>query len=217
MLSGIILFLSQIVTSTIDHLGYWGVLILMTIESSNVPIPSEVILPYAGFLAQQGQMNWHLAALVGGLGCLLGSMISYWLGLKLGRPFLWKHGKWLLISRSDIIRADKFMDKYGSLSFFLSRLLPIIRTFFSFVAGVSKGNFKKFCLYAFLGSWIWSYGLVFLGKKLGERWHDIAPSWEKYQEIIIGVILLAIIWHIFRVIRDNKKSPASGDFQSHNS
>ncbi|HNX10777.1 MAG TPA: DedA family protein [bacterium] len=205
MLSAIISFLSNLITGTIDHLGYGGVLLLMALESCNIPIPSEVILPYAGFLVSQGQMNLHLAALVGGLACLLGSIASYWLGLKLGRPFLWKHGKWLLISRSDIIRADKFMAKYGSWSFFLSRLLPIIRTFFSFVAGISRGNFWKFCLYTFLGSWIWSYALIFFGQKLGERWQDIAPAWEKYQEIIIALIVLAVVWHIYRVVRDNKK------------
>jgi len=215
MIKIIINFLAGIITATINQGGYLGVFGLMALESCNIPIPSEVILPYAGFLANQGQLNWHLAALVGALACLFGSIISYWLGLKLGRPFLWRYGKWLLISKHDIERADKFMVKYGSLSFFLSRLLPVIRTFFSFIAGVSKGDFGKFCLYTFLGSWLWSYALVWFGVKLGENWSQIGPAWEKYQEIIIGLIVLAVVWHVGRVIRDNKKSPASGDPQSH--
>jgi len=216
MIKTIIKFLAGLITATISHGGYLGIFGLMALESCNIPIPSEVILPYAGFLANQGLLSWHLAALVGALACLFGSIISYWLGLKLGRPFLWRYGKRLLISQNDIERADKFMTRYGSLSFFLSRIIPIVRTFFSFIAGVSKGNFGKFCLYTFLGSWLWSYALVWLGVKLGENWDQISPVWEKYQNIIIGLIILGIVWHILRVLRDNKKSPTSGDFQNRN-
>lgn len=195
------------ITGTIDHFGYWGLLWLMALESCNIPIPSEVILPYAGFLVSQGQMNLHLAALVGGLACLLGSVASYALGLKLGRPFLWRYGKWFLISQKDIVRADNFFAKYGSWSFFLSRLLPVIRTFFSLFAGVARGNFRKFCLYTLLGSWLWSYILIWVGLKLGNNWATIGPAWKKYQELIIVLIILAIVWHIFRVFRDSREKP----------
>jgi membrane protein DedA with SNARE-associated domain len=205
MLSAIISFLSLIVTGTIDKLGYFGVAILMGLESCNIPIPSEIILPYAGFLSAKGVLNLHLAALAGALGCLLGSMLSYWLGKKLGRPFLWKHGQWLLISRHDLELSEKFLDRFGSATYFLSRLLPVVRTFISFVAGVSEAKFWKFCLSAFLGSWIWSYVLVYFGFRLGNSWNHIGPWWDRFHETIGLIIIIAIAWHIIRVFRHRHK------------
>jgi len=183
----------------VDQMGYGGTLLLMALESCNIPIPSEVILPYAGFLVSQGQMNLHLAALAGGLGCLIGSIFSYWLGYKLGRPILWKYGKWLLLSHHEIEKADKFIARYGDLTYFFSRLMPVVRTFISFIAGVSRGNFGKFCLYTFVGSWIWSYILVYIGMLLGDHWDNIGPWWDKFQYAIIFLILLGIAWHVLRV------------------
>jgi len=196
--------LTQIIAFSLSHLGYAGLAIMMALESCNIPIPSEIILPYAGFLVSQGEMNLHLAALVGGLACLLGSIFSYWLGEKLGRPFLWKYGKWLLISHRDIKKADNFIARYGNLTYFFSRLLPVIRTFISFVAGVSGGNFWKFSLYTFIGSWIWSYVLVYLGFKLGENWQNLGPWWDRFDSTIITLVILAIVWHIIRTFRHSR-------------
>lgn len=207
MLKIIITFLSGIIIGTINTLGYWGILLLMALESCNIPIPSEVILPYGGFLVSQNQMNIHLAALAGGIGCLIGSIVSYYLGRWLGRPLLWKYGKWFLISQKDIKRSDKFLKKFGSATYFFSRLLPVVRTFISFVAGVSAGhdgNFKKFCFYTFIGSWIWSYVLIYFGVKLGDNWASLGPWWDKFHEAIIIVILIFIVWHIYRVFRDSR-------------
>jgi len=193
-----------LVTATILKFGSWAVLILMALESANIPIPSEVILTYAGFLVSQGVLNFHLVAFAGAVGCLLGSIASYFLGFYLGRPFLWRYGKWLLISQKDIIRADNFLIKYGDLTYFFSRILPIVRTFISFVVGISKGNFAKFCLYSFFGSWLWSYLLVFIGVKLGDNWQAIKPWWDKFNGLVALIILGAIAWHIYRVFRDSR-------------
>ncbi len=189
------------VTGLIDAYGGWSIFGLMAAESANIPIPSEVILTYGGFLVSKGQLNFHVAALSGALGCLAGSVISYFIGLKLGRPFLWKYGKWLLISRRDLIKAEKFLEKYGTATYFISRLLPVIRTFISLVIGVSKGSFIKSNLYGFFASWIWSYVLVYVGVKLGDNWEVLRPWWDRFSFAIIGFILLAVIWHVIRVFR----------------
>lgn len=201
MLQEILHPLTLIVTGSIDSLGNLAVMLLMALESANIPIPSEVILTYAGFLASKGLLNWHLAAFAGAVGCVIGGSFSYYLGLRLGRPFLMKHGKWLLLSPHDIELGEKFLNKYGEATYFISRLLPIVRTFIAFAVGISRGNFWRFNLYSFLGSWIWSYALVYIGVKLGNNWESIKPYWDRFSLIIVLVILSGIIWHIRRVFR----------------
>lgn len=198
MITSIISTLSLIVTGTIDQLGYLGIILLMALESCNVPIPSEVILPYAGFLAASDGLNIHLAALAGAIGCLAGSALSYWLGKKLGRPFLWRYGRWLLISHRDLELSEKFLNRFGGATYFFSRLFPVIRTFISFIAGVSEAKFWQFCLSAFFGSWLWSYALVYFGFKLGRNWQHIGPWWDRFHEIIGLLIIAGIIWHVAR-------------------
>ncbi|KKQ59265.1 MAG: hypothetical protein US81_C0044G0001 [Parcubacteria group bacterium GW2011_GWE2_38_18] len=198
---GLIIFF---VTATISKYGSLAVMVLMALESANIPIPSEVILTYGGFLVAQGKLNFHLVAFAGAFGCLLGSIVSYYIGLKLGRPFLWRYGKWLLISQKDILRAEKFLEKYGELTYFVSRLLPVVRTFISLVIGISKGSFIKSNLYGFLASWIWSYVLVYVGVKLGANWEIIRPWWDKFSYLIVAIIIGGIVWHVVRVFRDSK-------------
>jgi len=205
MIEFIVKQLSAVIIFFVAKLSYFGVAFLMALESCNIPIPSEVILPYAGFLSSNGQMNIHLAAIAGALGCLLGSILSYWLGQKLGRPFLQKYGRWILISHHDIENADRFIAKYGEATYFFSRLMPVVRTFISFIAGISKGDFKKFCLYTFIGSWIWSYILIYVGIKMGENWDKLGPLWSRFHSAIVILIIIGIIWHIVGVFRNHKK------------
>ncbi len=208
MLEAIINFLATIVTYLIDKLHYVGIIILMAIESCNIPIPSEIILPYSGFLANRGELNIHLAALAGALGCLIGSLISYYIGYKLGRPFLMKHGKWLLISHEDIEKTDRFINRFGDLAFFFSRVLPIIRTFISLVAGVARGRLISFSIYTFIGSWIWSYLLIIVGWQMGEHWDKLGPIWDRFDIIIVIVILVAIAIHVIRALKNSKNRPS---------
>ncbi|PIZ99060.1 MAG: alkaline phosphatase [Candidatus Komeilibacteria bacterium CG_4_10_14_0_2_um_filter_37_10] len=197
----IIHFVTSIVTDIINSWHYFGVLFLMTLESANIPIPSEVILPYAGFLASHGQMNYHLAAIVGAFGCVIGGIISYYLGYILGRPFLMKHGKWLLISNRDIELVDHLLEKHGNAIYFVSRMLPVVRTYISIVVGISRGHFWKFTISGFIGSLIWCYILVFLGVVLGNNWNQLGPWWDKFNVGIIVLIIIGIAWHISRVFR----------------
>jgi membrane protein DedA with SNARE-associated domain len=201
MLHQILAPLILIITGFIQQFHYLAVIILMAFESANIPIPSEVILTYAGFLVSQGTMNIHLAAFAGAVGCLIGSIPSYYIGLKLGRPFLEKYGKWLLVSRHDLALAEKFLARYGEATYFISRLLPVIRTFIGLAVGVSKGSFWKFNLYGFIASWIWSYLLVYIGVKLGENWEVLRPYWDRFSLAIVLLIIAAILWHVIRVFR----------------
>ncbi|MEI8361462.1 MAG: DedA family protein [bacterium] len=196
-----------IVTASIDHFGNYAVTALMALESANIPIPSEAILTYAGYLASKGLLNWHLAAFAGAVGCIIGGSVSYYIGLKLGRPFLMKYGKWFLLSPKDIEFAEKFLSKYGEATYFISRLLPVIRTFIAFVVGISRGNFWRFNLYSFIGSWIWSYILVYIGLKLGDNWDTVKPFWDKFSAAIILIIIISIVWHIKRVFSQPKIKP----------
>lgn len=186
-------------------MGYLGVVLLMGIESANIPLPSEVIMPFSGFLVFEGRFTLWGIALAGGLGCMLGSWLSYWVGAKGGRPLIEKWGKYILISHHDLDIADGWFKRWGMAAAFFGRLLPVIRTFISFPAGISKVNFWKFSLYTFVGSVIWSYFLGWVGFKLGENWDSLRAYFHKFDYAIVGIILLGLIWYIWRHIKNSKR------------
>ena len=157
------------VRDVVAEWSYLGIIMMMAIESANIPLPSEAIMPTAGILVQQGKMNIHLAAFAGAAGCLVGSVPSYLLGFYGGRPLLQRYGRWLLLSERDMDKADAWVGKYGDITFFVCRLLPVVRTFISFPAGVLKAHFVTFCLFTFVGSLIWCYFLAYVGFKFGEH------------------------------------------------
>ena len=185
------------VQGTIDATGYVGVALLMAIESANIPLPSEMILPYAGFLVQQGEMNFHAAAFAGAIGCVLGSIPNYFLGYYGGRPFLRKYGRWLLLGPGDMEKAEKWTERFGDWTFFLCRMLPVVRTFISFPAGVLKASFWPFILLTFLGSWIWSYGLVYVGVQLGNNLELFKHYWHQFDVAIALVIVVLGVWYVW--------------------
>ena len=169
----------------ITLLGPWGVSLLMAIESCNIPLPSEAVLPFAGILVNKGVMNFHIAALFGAIGCVLGSIPSYYLGYFGGRPFVEKYGKYFLVSQKDLEDADKWVDKYGDWAFFLCRMLPVIRTFISFPAGILRARKRIFFTLTFLGSLIWCYFLVYVGVKMGENMDTLKTIWHKFVVAIV--------------------------------
>lgn len=174
----------------ISSLGYAGVAALMAIESACIPLPSEIIMPFAGYLVSTGEFNLHWASLAGAFGCAVGSAVAYYAGMLGGRPFIEKYGRYVLIRPHDIDKADKWFCKYGEASVFISRLLPVIRTFISFPAGVCRMNFPRFLVYSFVGSVPWCYFLTYVGKVLGENWQSIKRYFHG-ADVIIGVVLLA--------------------------
>src|ERR1043166_1491076 len=155
MIARILEILSGIIVATILFLGYPGIVLLMAIESACIPLPSEIIMPFSGYLVSTGQMNLWLVALAGAVGCVLGSLVAYWVGSKGGRPLIEKYGRYILVSPHDLDMADRWFAKRGEIIVFVSRMLPAIRTFIAFPAGVARMNLKRFIIYTFAGSFPW--------------------------------------------------------------
>ena len=189
------------IKSLVESWGYLGVVIMMAIESANIPLPSEAIMPTAGILVQQDKMNIHLAALAGAVGCVLGSIPSYFLGLFGGRPFLQKYGKIFLLREKDLELADKWVDKYGDATFFVCRMLPVVRTFISFPAGVLKAHFGMFCLFTFIGSLAWCYFLTWVGIKFGENMEMFTDLWHKFDVAIVLVVVAGFAFYLYRHLK----------------
>ena len=195
--------LSDFIISVIEQLGYAGVFVGMTLESVGLPIPSEVIMPFAGYVVWEGGLTLIGITLAGTLGCLAGSLIAYYIGLWGGRPLLERYGKYVLIRKHELDLADKWFGKYGDRAVFVSRLLPVVRTYISFPAGIVKMDVKKFSLYTVLGSLLWCFGLAYIGVLLGPHWEDIEGLF-RYLDIavIVGIIALVayLIYHRERIV-----------------
>ena len=207
MIAKIIEYLSSFIVATILTLGYSGVVLLMAIESACIPLPSEIIMPFSGYLVSTGQMNLWGVAVAGAVGCVLGSLVAYWVGMYGGRPLIEKYGRYILLSRHDLDLADRWFAKYGEIIVFVSRLLPAIRTFIAFPAGVARMNLTKFVIYTFAGSLPWCLGLAYVGQKLGEQWNkdDTLKTWFHRFDFVIGILgVLAVSWWIWRHIKHSR-------------
>ncbi|MFA5113151.1 MAG: DedA family protein [Candidatus Margulisiibacteriota bacterium] len=180
------------VTGTVSAVGYLGVLVLMTFESACIPIPSEIIMPFSGFLVTTGKLNIWGVTLAGALGNLLGAVITYAIGFYGGRPFILKYGKYFFVKEKEVHHAEKFFAKWGDWSVFLSRNLPVIRTFISLPAGVAEMPFIKFAVFSFLGSLPWCFALTYLGFILGSNWMVIR-QYGHYLDILAGIAIVALI------------------------
>jgi membrane protein DedA with SNARE-associated domain len=181
--------LSRFIISVISRTGYLGIVLLMGIESACIPLPSEVIMPFSGYLVSAGRFHLTWVALAGALGCNLGSLVAYYVGLVGGRPLVEKYGRYVLVTHHDLEMADRFFARYGDWAVFLARLLPVIRTFIAFPAGVARMNFLRFNIYTFLGSFPWCWGLAFVGLKLGERWPTLRTYFHRF-DALIGIVLV---------------------------
>ncbi|MBL4930731.1 DedA family protein [Clostridium paridis] len=184
----------------LGKLGYFGVFLLMGLESACIPIPSEAILPFGGYLASSAyegtRLSLPLVIIIGTLGGTAGSIFAYYLGAKGGRPLVEKYATKLRLSKSHLEMSDNYFNKYGEKIAFFSRLLPIIRTFISLPAGISKMNFNKFVIYTFLGSLIWSIILGYAGYIMGENW-EVIRSWLHIADYIVIAAVLVFIVYVF--------------------
>ncbi|GAC1321034.1 MAG: DedA family protein [Chloroflexota bacterium] len=193
--------------------GYLGIVLAMAIESCCIPLPSELIMPLAGFLAFQQRANLNLpgVAVAGAVGCVVGSAVAYWIGAVGGRPLLLRYGRYVLISHHDADRADQFFAQYGDATIFFTRLMPIVRTFISLPAGIARMNFQKFLVYTFLGSLPWCFALAYAGYKLHEHWHDVGGLLHKFDAVIIVVILILVGWFIYQHVQRGRSTPTGRD------
>lgn len=203
MFGKIIELVTGFIIAIISSFGYAGVALMMAIESACIPLPSEIIMPFAGYLVAQGRFTLIGVSLAGAIGCVIGSVVAYAAGAWLGRDFIEKYGKYILISRHDLNIADKFFNKYGSAAIFFSRLMPVVRTFISLPAGISKMNFAKFVIYSFLGSLPWSFGLAYLGLVLGDHWDTLGVYFHKFDFAIGIAILIGLVWYVRRHLKNN--------------
>jgi membrane protein DedA with SNARE-associated domain len=212
MIAKIITILSTFIVATISKLGYAGVILLMAIESACIPLPSEIIMPFSGYLVSTGELNLWWVAVAGAVGCVLGSLVAYWVGMYGGRPFIERYGRYILLSRHDLDIADRWFAKYGEIIVFVSRLLPAIRTFIAFPAGVARMNLSRFVIYTFAGSLPWCLGLAYVGQKLGEQWDkdDTLKTWFHRFDFLIGIAgLLFITWWVWRHIKHSRPTAHS--------
>lgn len=201
--------LSQIIIHFVQSAGYGAVFVLMMLESMLIPIPSEVTMPFAGFMAQQGHMSLWIVIFVGAFANLVGSLIAYAIGYYLEESvvisLIDKYGKYILLRKHEYERAMKWFQKYGNSVVFFSRLLPAVRTFISLPAGLAEMNVIKFSVYSFLGSFIWSGILTYIGYYLGKNWENIHGVFSKFQYVVIAVLVLGIAYYIYTHLKKRHK------------
>jgi membrane protein DedA with SNARE-associated domain len=195
--------LSSFVISVIEQLGYAGVFVAMGLESMCIPLPSEVIMPFAGFVVWMGELTLIGVTLAGTAGCLAGSLVAYFVGAYGGLPLLERYGKYVLIRKRELDRAHGWFERYGEVTVFVSRVLPIVRTFISLPAGVARMDVKKFSLYTVLGSLPWCFGLAYVGVLLGPHWADLEALFRYLDFVVIaGIVILVayLIYHRKRIV-----------------
>jgi len=210
LIENLIAALASFVIAAISSLGLLGVVLMMAIESACIPLPSEIIMPFAGYLVSQGHFNLVMAATAGALGCNLGSALAYAVGQYGGRPFVERWGGYLLITRRDLDAADRFFARHGSLAVFIGRLLPVVRTFIALPAGIVRMPLVKFHLYTFVGSWIWCFVLAYIGMKLGQAWESnptLRSIMHRFDAVIVVLVAIGIAFYVWRHLRHRVRRP----------
>lgn len=204
--------LAEFITSVISSLGYGGIFFLMILESALIPIPSEIIMPFSGFLVSSGKLGSVGVILAGSLGNLVGSVITYYLGIRLGRAFLIKYGKYILFREHHLVWTEQLFQKYGDKISFVGRLLPVVRTYISLPAGIGKSNFIKFVVYTLVGSIIWNSLLTYGGIQLGRSWQHI----DKYSGYLDIIAVVATAVFIVWIVYNNTKNRRKGNITDNN-
>ena len=201
MVAKLFSLLAAAIIDLITRGGYLGIVLLMGIESACIPLPSEVIMPFSGYLVFQGTLVLWLVVLAGAIGCVLGSLLAYAVGAWGGRRLVERYGKYVLVSRRDLDLADRWFREHGGIIVFVGRLLPVVRTFIAFPAGVARMPIWRFCVYTFLGSLIWCALLAWIGLKLGQHWDTLGGWFHRFDAVILAVLLLAFGLYVWRHVR----------------
>jgi membrane protein DedA with SNARE-associated domain len=211
MLDHTVTALASWIVAVISAGGYFGVAALMTIESACVPLPSEIIMPFAGFLASTGQFSLVGAATLGAIGCNIGSTLAYFVAVSGGRLAIERWGAYVLVSPTEIDRAERFFARYGAATVFFGRLLPVVRTFISLPAGLARMSMLKFQIYSFLGSWPWCFALAYVGFMLGKRWNSdptFRNLFHKFDAAVVAALGVAVVWFIWSRWRERRSAKA---------
>jgi membrane protein DedA with SNARE-associated domain len=184
--------------------GYGGVAALMAIESACIPLPSEVIMPFAGSLVPSGRFSLWGCGFAGAIGCVIGSIPAYYAGAYGGRPLILKYGKYILLSAEHLDQADRFFARRGELTVFVARLLPVVRTFIAFPAGIARMPMGKFVAYTFAGSLPWCLGLAWVGMKLGEHIDELKPWFHRFDAVLVVAGLILVAWFVRKQLRERR-------------
>ncbi len=209
MLDQILSALGSWITWVISTGGYLGVVLLMAVESACIPLPSEIIMPFAGYLASTGRFTLVGVATAGALGCNLGSTVAYLVGARGGRVAIEHWGRYVLLSSGDLDWAERFFQRFGKITILVSRLLPVARTFIALPAGLARMPMVPFQVLTFLGSWVWCYALAFVGFKLGERWDQdptLRMAFHRFDAAIALVLGAGIVWFLWHRLRGIKRT-----------
>jgi len=197
MTEKILAILFVLIKTVIGTTGYAGIALLMAIESACIPLPSELIMPFAGYLVFEGKLSLFWAATAGAIGCNLGSLIAYEIGYHGGRPLVEKFGSYILLGRRELDWAEGFFRRGGQVTVLIGRLLPVVRTFIALPAGIARMPRGRFHLYTFLGSWPWCFGLAYLGMKLGENWRSLGQYFHKFDAVIGVLLFLGVVYFAY--------------------
>jgi membrane protein DedA with SNARE-associated domain len=200
MIDQILSALVDWIVGVISSTGHLGIVVLMAIESACIPLPSEIIMPFAGYLISVGQFSLIGTATMGALGCNLGSTVAYYVASYGGRSAVERWGAYVLVSPRDLHRAEQFFDRYGSITVFIGRLLPVVRTFIAFPAGLARMPMARFQIYTFLGSWPWCFGLAYVGFVLGEYWNTdptLRKLFHDFDAVIVVLIVAGFVWFVW--------------------
>ncbi len=197
MITSILAIISKFILDLISKIEYGGIFLLMAIDSVNIPIPSEITMPFSGFLAGQGTFNFWIVVFAGTIGSVIGSLVSYGIAYFVGKPLINFLKKIPIVNR-DYFKVERFFNNHGQKTIFWGRLIPVVRTFISFPAGIFKVNIWKFTLLTIIGSFIWSLALSFLGYILGENWMVLQKYFHRFDYLILAIILVFIVWYIWR-------------------
>jgi membrane protein DedA with SNARE-associated domain len=211
MIAHIIEILAAWITSVISAAGYGGVMLLMAIESACIPLPSEIIMPFSGYLVYTGRFSLLAVATWGAIGCNLGSVLAYEVGYYGGRPLALRYGRYIFVTQHELNTADRFFARWGSLAVLVARLLPVIRTFIALPAGIARMPRLKFHLYTFIGSWPWCFALAWVGMQLGEQWDKdprLKEWFHRMDGVILAVLLAGVGYFLWSHLRDRVRDAA---------
>ncbi len=206
MIGKLLAWLAAFIIAVISSMGYGGVVLLMAIESACIPLPSEVIMPFAGYLVSRGELSLWGVALAGAVGCALGSLVAYAVGAWGGRRLVQEYGRYVLISQRDLALADRWFERHGDITILVGRLLPVVRTFIAFPAGIARMAIGKFLFYTFIGSLIWCSVLAWVGQRLGEHWDTLGTYFHRFDALIAALILAGAVWWVWRHIQHLRDS-----------
>lgn len=198
------------VQDLIRDLGYWGLFILIVLESTAVPVPSLLVMPFAGYLASAGYFSLPWILVLNSAGALVGSLGSYWFGAAGGKPLLLRYGKYIFVRPADIARTEDYFERYGGRTIFIARFLPVVRHIISIPAGIARMPLAPFSALTLAGASLWGGGLMVLGYVLGENWEGVVRTWKKFDLVIAGVVVLLIVGFAVRFYRQRRARAAAG-------